>query len=149
MLNSVSGACLWPVLLAADQQCKFFKGFVNPLGDLGYDEGALCTPQVGGIHVQLQSREPLAGACLVFGQQTGLLSNLKEAQWACKVLLQALSPKDCAQSGSAACGCLQVYLINVTFNILECNAELTPGPNPNQALLPVWCAPLVGLPGST
>lgn len=32
---------------AADQQCKFFKGMVNPLGDLGYDEGALCTPQVG------------------------------------------------------------------------------------------------------
>jgi len=67
--NGGSGAAL-----AINQQCKFFKGFVNPLGDLGYDEGALCTPQV--------------------------------------------------------------YLVNVTFDILECKALLTP--EGNQAVLPVW-----------
>lgn len=40
---------------------------------------------------------------------------------------------------------LQVYLVNVTINIMECKAELAPGPNPSQALLPVWCALLVEL----
>lgn len=30
---------------------------------------------------------------------------------------------------------LQVYLVNVTFNIMECKAELTA----EQAQLPVWC----------
>lgn len=34
------------VCLQINQQCKFFKGLTNPLGGLGYDEGALCTPQV-------------------------------------------------------------------------------------------------------
>ena len=32
--------------LNINQQGKFFKGMTNPLGELGYDEGALCTPQV-------------------------------------------------------------------------------------------------------
>lgn len=34
------------LVLQINQQCKFFKNKTNPLGDLGYDEGALCTPQV-------------------------------------------------------------------------------------------------------
>jgi hypothetical protein len=39
-----------------------------------------------------------------------------------------------------ACLCMQVYLVNVTFDIMECKAALTP----KQSDLPVWCV-LCGL----
>lgn len=53
------------------------------------------------------------------------------------------------QTSLCLSSCLQVYLVNVTFNLLECRQELTPGMGviESQPLLPVWCVQCTGTPG--